>query len=274
MKILIILGFLVIAGIKNSNIVQAKESEPETGVKERYINFLRKINVYPLSGEDSDEIDEQQIQEKCNNNGGPTAYNTSLQGLESFQNSVQSIINSINTTGDGRTEKDFADVCRSIQNLNNLVTLAVNAVKPCWNLNERQAVEVIVNVSFSLAEYVCKTNGSPLLEFYTADGVKCLNEISDSMDNNCFPDNSTFTNSITYSGNTAIPRQFSPPTTTIDRQYCTDMETAQNCVIREMNACKQKTPSNFINTIWNIYKKGSGCEAILKKNAANAVNSA
>ncbi|XP_046419538.1 27 kDa glycoprotein-like [Neodiprion fabricii] len=267
MKILIVLGIFLIAAIQNANIVQAEDPKPAPGIKLRWVSFL-KTKFHHFNGKDSD-IDDQQIEIKCNNNGGPSAYNTIRQGMERFRISIDSIINSINTTVDGQTEKDFAEVCRSMQSVNDLLNSTANTIKPCLNLMERRDLDLNVNVSFSTVDYVCQNNGSSLFEFYATNAVECLNEKLNDLHDDCTANNSVFNHFTTHIDNTNIPLVFSPPTATIQAILCTDIDRAQNCSVRRLNECKQKRASKFVNTFWNIYKKGLGCETILKGIAAN-----
>ncbi|XP_046741768.1 27 kDa hemolymph glycoprotein-like [Diprion similis] len=284
MKILLTFGFFLVAGILNSNIAQA-ENPKTPAVKEKYVELLGKVKVNPLSEYDSDEYDEELVKAKCNKNGGPTAYNTAVQGLADLQNTIESIINStdnsveVDASDDSSSEEltsdDFGVICLSIHILKTWVIKGIDAIKPCLDQDERQAIELLVNISYPVIDYVCENNGSNLIGFFETGGAECLEEKSDSLEE-CFS-NSTSAESIestevtTISSPTAaIPKPFDLPQFAVDVEDCTEFETVQNCIVGKLNGCSQRTPSNFVNSIFNIIKRESGCRAVLKARAEQA----
>ncbi|XP_068991216.1 27 kDa glycoprotein-like [Neodiprion pinetum] len=287
MKILVAFGFFLVAGILNSGVAQAEEPQ-KPPAKQTYVELLGKVKVNPLSEDDSDEYDEELVKAKCNKNGGPTAYDTAVQGLTNLQNTIESVINSTDNSiesdvsGDSSSEEEdeFKSICGSILILKGWTTLGVDAIKPCLDLEERQVVEILLNVSFPLIEFVCENDGSQLLGFFQTGGIECLEEKTEGI-RACLHINSTFAESvestesseaITGSPSAIIPKPFDLPEFAVDQEDCSDLQTMQNCVVGQLNECAQRTPSNFINSIFNIIKKESGCAAVLKAHEALATN--
>ncbi|XP_046419543.1 27 kDa hemolymph glycoprotein-like isoform X3 [Neodiprion fabricii] len=286
MKILIAFGFFLVAGILNSGVAQAEEPK-KPPAKQTYVELLGKVKVNPLSEDDSDEYDEELVKAKCNKNGGPTAYDTAVQGLANLQNTIESVINSTDNSiesdvsDDSSSEElisdDFAVICLSFVILKNWATQAMDAIKPCLDLEERQAIELLVNISSPVMEFICENDGSQLLGFFETGGIECIEAKSDSL-NICLPGNSTSAESTestevaTSSPGAVIPKPFDLPEFAVDLEDCSDFEAIQKCVVGQLNGCPQRTPSNFINSIFNIIKKESGCTAILKAHKALAAN--
>ncbi|XP_046741783.1 uncharacterized protein LOC124408699 [Diprion similis] len=144
----------------------------------------------------------------------------------------------------------------------------IDAVKSCLDPEERRGVDVIVNISNPVFEYILENNASRLTEFFASGAFECINlQEFDA----CFYDDPTSSQSTEAIFNlTSDEPDLSK--FAVDLRTCTTFETTKKCVIEVFDGCSLKRPSNFVRSVLDIAMAHSGCEAILEAHSAQATN--
>ncbi|XP_046741776.1 uncharacterized protein LOC124408692 [Diprion similis] len=250
-------------------------------MRQRHIDQLKKI-IFFMRGKYFYETHEVFAREKCEINGGSTAYDTAIRGLESFNNSIHSMLNAIEINLSHSTsnisedltskDEDFEEICRDFHTWEDVVTLAVDAFKPCWDLDERQSAEIVMVTMSRIIEHVCENNGSRLLAYSKAPESECFIARTDRF-RACYRNYVITTDIVAYKSvpftkNREIPIPFRVPVFKINLKECSGMDVMHKCFVRELDTCKEETRSNLINSIFNIITKELGCEALLNKTPA------
>lgn len=56
---------------------------------------------------------------------------------------------------------------------------------------------------------------------------------------------------------------------TFDERECGDIKRLQDCIVKELNTCKDPTPSNIVESLFKFIIKMTPCQNLLKNSAAN-----
>ncbi|XP_046741780.1 uncharacterized protein LOC124408697 [Diprion similis] len=172
MEILTALKFLLVVGILNSAVAQAEH--PVVSSMDRiYRDSQAMLNFFLFMGDNTYSFDETVVKAKakCNKNGGATAYDTAVQNLRDLENPLSTLINAtdnsiksvVSDASSPQQHKNIQTVCFKALTLKEWVTISRGAITPCFNPDERQFLELVVNVSFPVIEYICENNASRIL---------------------------------------------------------------------------------------------------------------
>lgn len=105
----------------------------------------------------------------------------------------------------------------------------------------------------SLLEFVCHENGNQIALFIAEEGPECFSSSKDALEQ-CF--NKTMTK---YTGG-EMPSLENLPTLVIKEEHCEDMHKLENCVVVELEKCKETTPANLVEALFRFVRKETPCK--------------
>ncbi|RZC39450.1 uncharacterized protein BDFB_010644, partial [Asbolus verrucosus] len=194
------------------------------------------------------------IKEKCDKLGGNGTYNTlkakkdtlqtCLQGFVDF-NVLKNEVEEAKKTGS--MDEVFGKYCAKRPTLSSCTQTFINALRPCLNAEEKKALNITLDILKQLGEFVCFRDGDRIAMFVAEGGVECIQDHAEGI-KNCL--NSTFKINPTVNTN-------SLPNLLIDKKKCDDLGKLQNCVVEELEKCKDSTPANIIDALFRFIKRSA-----------------
>lgn len=211
------------------------------------------------------------LDQSCMENGGRQAY-------EEFQNSMKNIAECSNTVMAECTMKyketnkmhdGFALYCNKIPTLKNCIKRFINAVKPCVPEEQRETMDSLYKIAASGLQFVC--DSSDMIE-------KAIN----SPDTDCIPTKMQAMMNCVYklitggrndmainTGPGAHPiNALSTLKMTYDPQGCSNLMNMEQCTVRVMDECNDKTFSNVLDSFYRHINNEISCENLPKSKAS------
>lgn len=128
-----------------------------------------------------------------------------------------------------------------------------NSIEPCLSDEEKDQKVVMVNMTKSLLEFVCHENGNQIALFIAEEGPECFSSKKEALEV-CF--NKTMSK---YTGG-EMPSFENLPTFVIKEEHCEDMHKLENCIVNELEHCKETTPANLVEALFRFVRKETPCK--------------
>lgn len=128
-----------------------------------------------------------------------------------------------------------------------------NSIDPCLSNEEKDQKIVMVNMTKSLLEFICHENGNQIALFIAEEGPECFSSKKEALEH-CF--NSTMSK---YT-NGEMPSIDNLPTFVIKDEHCEDMHKLENCIVNELEHCKETTPANLVEALFRFVRKETPCK--------------
>uniref|UniRef100_V5GLV5 Hemolymph protein n=1 Tax=Anoplophora glabripennis TaxID=217634 RepID=V5GLV5_ANOGL len=217
-----------------------------------------------IPAEVPDLDDFEAIKERCEKKGGAGTYEKLKTAGEQAQSCIKDIIDvdKIKTEVEeakktGSMDEVFGKYCGKRPQIRECVKKVYDAVQPCLEENEKNALNVTGNIVRQISDFACYRDGDRIAMFVAEKGVECLNSRVESI-KSCVNQTLKF-NPATFSPN-------SIPNLTIDKKKCDDLTTIQNCIVKDLeDHCSSTTPANVIDALFRFVKKTACKEAKTKR---------
>ncbi|CAH0555393.1 unnamed protein product [Brassicogethes aeneus] len=218
------------------------------------------------------------VKERCDTKGGPGTYDNVKKSIEEMKTCIKGIINieSIKTEVEeskktGSMDEVFGKYCKKRPEVKACLQKGIDAVKPCLEDTEKEAMNKTLNVIRELGEFICFRDGDRIAMFVAEGGFECIQEHTEGV-KNCV--NATL--KIDPTKFTSLSPN-SIPTISIDKSRCDDLSKVQTCVVEELEKCKDSTPANIVDALFRFIKK-SACavekkhrRSVFKRDITNAI---
>ncbi|XP_063821252.1 27 kDa glycoprotein-like [Ostrinia nubilalis] len=106
------------------------------------------------------------IKKKCEENGGPTAYDNAQKAFENFSSCLKALVDPAKLQAEieeaspnGQVDEVFKGYCAKTPQFKSCFTDMTNAVRPCFSEKERNNLKTVYNVTEQLAEFICYKEG-------------------------------------------------------------------------------------------------------------------
>lgn len=126
------------------------------------IPVFNDFNASAIDTKDAEKL----IKEKCEKNGGATAFDTAKDSIPYFTNCLQSLVNVTQLQNEmeearprGELDAVFTKYCKKIPTLKNCIKRVTNSIEPCLEAEERESISVIHNITSSLLQFICDNEG-------------------------------------------------------------------------------------------------------------------
>lgn len=126
------------------------------------------------------------------------------------------------------------------------------SIDPCLTQEEKDQKVIFINITKSLLEFVCHENGNQIALFIAEEGPECFESKRDSL-SKCF--NETMGKYL----NNELPTLENLPTLVIKEENCLDMDKLEECVVDELEKCKESTPANLMEALFRFVRKETPC---------------
>uniref|UniRef100_A0A8D8LPB4 27 kDa hemolymph protein n=1 Tax=Cacopsylla melanoneura TaxID=428564 RepID=A0A8D8LPB4_9HEMI len=218
--------------------------------------------IPPINASAIPSIDEadQIIKDKCDKNGGNSSYDNFQMAKEEVNICVSNLVSftelkieieGAKPTGD--LDRVFSKYCRKSPILKQCVTNFTSALEPCLEPKEKQTKIVFQNVSESLLDFICHKEGDRIALFIAEGGPECISDKKEAIQH-CM--------NITLS-------KFIPKDTTLnadnipvfklEKDECTAIKDMHLCVVRELEKCRETTPSNIVDALMKFMMQQTPC---------------
>uniref|UniRef100_A0A1A9WFA8 DUF19 domain-containing protein n=1 Tax=Glossina brevipalpis TaxID=37001 RepID=A0A1A9WFA8_9MUSC len=141
----------------------------------------------------------------------------------------------------------FSKYCEKRPNLMKCVDKFSKELIPCFDKNDNKSLKDFVSMIRKFLEFLCLNNGSQMELFITRGGVGCIAQYSENIEKCLIPH---------------LKKIDKSPITVKDCNIVNDME---KCIVNNLNACRDKTPSNIVRDLFRYMKKDTICLITRKK---------
>lgn len=219
---------------------------------------------------------ERVLREKCISIGGEEAFNTMknarseaekcLRGLIDFKQLTQEM-EKAKPTGD--LDEVFRKYCKKSPIFEGCIMDFVNASNQCLTEAERGSKQLIQNVTKQLLGFVCYKEGDRIALFIAESGPECLSDKKEAVIH-CI--NTTFGKHLP----SGTPNIMDLPQLIVGAEECKDVCTLRRCVVKELEQCKEPTPANIVQAMFDYVLKVTPCvdcrAAPLRANLSSSSN--
>lgn len=205
------------------------------------------------------EEGEEMLKEKCDRNGNNESYDNAMMAKEEIQFCIRNLVNytqiqqeidKAKPTGD--LDIVFRKYCRKSPQLRYCVSNFTAAIDPCLDPKEKETKRVVTNITDALLSFICFKEGDRIALFIAEGGPDCLSDQKDAIQN-CL--NSTF--------GKYVPKETQSvedvPSFKLEENECRDINLLQKCVVKELERCKEPTPANIVDSLFNFVRKVTPC---------------
>jgi hypothetical protein len=194
------------------------------------------------------------IKEKCDKAGGSGTFDRLLASKESLQTCITNFVNVTVLANEveeskktGSMDEVFGKYCAKRSKVVTCVNSFISNLRPCLNAEENKALNVTLDILKQLGEFLCYRDGDRIAMFIAEGGVECIKSHTEGIQN-CVT--STFKINATVNMN-------SVPNLLMDKKKCDDLGKLQNCVVEELEKCKDSTPANIIDALFRFIKRSA-----------------
>ncbi|XP_034241889.1 27 kDa hemolymph protein-like [Thrips palmi] len=218
---------------------------------------------------------ERVLREKCVRIGGEEAFNAAknakseaeqcLRGLIDFKQLTEEM-EKAKPTGD--LDEVFRKYCKKSPILEGCIMDFVNASNQCLTEAERGSKQLIHNVTKQLLGFVCYKEGDRIALFIAESGPECLSDKKEAV-MHCV--NTTFGKHLP----SGTPNVFDLPQLIMGTEECKDVCSVRRCVVKELEQCKEPTPANIVQAMFDYVLKVTPCDckaAPLRANLSSSSN--
>ncbi|KAL7020213.1 hypothetical protein ACKWTF_011418 [Chironomus riparius] len=198
------------------------------------------------------------LKQKClEASGSDTAYDDASAAASTFSECIQNLLDFSNIEEEIEKAKPTGDLdivfgkycIKKIPSLDCLETFA-NATSPCLNAEEKAFKNVFIKMAKRILDFVCHNNGNQIALFIAESGPECFRSKANNLVT-CF--NKTFDKYNLLSFET-------PPTFKISQENCGDIKKFENCVVSELEKCRESTSANLAEAMFRYVKKETVCK--------------
>ncbi|CAH1104370.1 unnamed protein product [Psylliodes chrysocephalus] len=200
---------------------------------------------------DLDDFDA--LKERCNKKAGNGTFEKIKIARDETQTCLENLIdidafkNELDESKKtGSMDEVFDKYCKKRPQFRECLKKTYDAVKPCLEQNENNAINLTSNILQQLGDFACFKNGDRLAMFVAEGGADCLQSRSDAIQN-CVNATLKFN-----------PDSFSPnsiPNLIVTEKVCDDLGKIQSCVVKDMEDHCKSTPANIIDALFRFVKK-------------------
>ncbi|EZA59545.1 hypothetical protein DMN91_010702 [Ooceraea biroi] len=214
------------------------------------------------------------FKEKCTKNGGPDAFENAQRAQVEMTDCIRTLINITELEAEmekykptGDLDIVFKNYCDKRTTLRACVYNFTNTMEHCLDEREKENKKIVMNITDSLLEFACFKQGDRIALFISTGGPECFQEKQQELQD-CA--NKTFSSYLPKSDASGFIGLESLPTLNFETKECMDITNLQNCMVTELEKCKDSTPANIMDSILNYIKKVTPCEKLLKAQSAAA----
>ncbi|KAJ1526647.1 hypothetical protein ONE63_008232 [Megalurothrips usitatus] len=204
---------------------------------------------------------ERLLRLRCDKNGGgEAAYNRAKDARENAEKCLKGLIDYKNITEEmeaakptGNLDEVFRKYCAKRNTFKDCVMEFVNATTDCLSEAERGSKALIQNVTDQFLGFVCFKEGDRIALFIAEAGPECITDQKEAIFH-CI--NATFGKRFPNSS----PNVLDLPQLIIGAEECKDVCALQRCVVKELEKCKEPTPANIVQSMFDYILKVTPCK--------------
>lgn len=205
------------------------------------------------------EEGEEILKEKCEKNGNNESFDNAMIAKEEIQFCIRNLVNYTQIQKEIEKAKPVGDLdtvfrkyCRKSPQLRYCVSNFTSAIEPCLDDKERETKRVITNITDALLSFICFKEGDRIALFIAEGGPDCLSDQKDAIQN-CL--NSSFSKYLPKE----VQNANDVPSFKLEENECRDINVLQKCIVTELERCKEPTPANIVDSLFNFVKKVTPC---------------
>lgn len=172
-----------------------------------------------------------------------------LTGLVDFE-ALQKEIDQAQPNGD--LDVVFNKYCRKRTIAIECMNVFTVAIEPCLDEKEVAGKTTFVKIFTNLLNFVCHKDGDQIALFIAEKGPECFSSKKDALIT-CI--NATMSGYIP----TETPTVDTLPQLVMGAQQCTDMNTLQQCIVKELESCEESTPANLVESMFKFVRNETPC---------------
>lgn len=202
------------------------------------------------------------FKEKCLKNSNQEAFDAAMKAREDITACVKSHINNDELQKEmeeakphGNLDEVFKKYCEKTPLLKQCFRNFLSTVEPCLDSKEQGNIRIVHNITDSLANFICFKEGDRIALFIAEGGPECLAEKNDKI-TACI--NSTLGQNI----DTANLSLDNLPQLVFEEEQCDKISKLQECVVKELESCKEPTPANIAESLFKFIKKVTPCSKL------------
>lgn len=207
------------------------------------------------------EEGEELLKEKCDKNGNNESFDNAMVAKEEIQFCLRNLVNFTEIQKEIEKAKPVGDLdtvfrkyCRKSPKLRDCVNNFTTSIEPCLDSKEKETKRVIINITDALLSFICFKEGDRIALFIAEGGPDCLTEQKDAIQN-CI--NSSFSKYLPKEGPNMSAKDV--PSFKLEENECRDINILQKCVVSELERCKEPTPANIVDSLFNFVRKVTPC---------------
>lgn len=175
-----------------------------------------------------------------------STFSECIHNIVDFSNIEQEIENA-KPTGD--LDIVFGKYCIKKIPALNCFEAFTNASSPCLNAEEKAFKKVFVGMIKRILDFVCHHNGNQIALFIAENGPECFKSKANELVT-CFR--------TTFDKYSLVTLESSPKFK-ISPEDCGDIRKFENCLVSELEKCKESTTANLAEAIFRYVKKETVC---------------
>lgn len=271
----LLIASAVVSTDVSANVQSSLQDLNAAGLPESIQNSLQDLNLGALPTNLTDglpiEEAEKVLEQKCReNSGSDEAYAAAKQasldaqecakGIVDFEE-VQEEIEKKKKTGD--LDLVFKKYCQKKPIMKDCITNLTRAFEPCLDDEEKATQATAINVTNSLLEFICHKDGDRIALFIAEGGPDCINA--------SLPQIKTCVETIfnvKIEGET--PSLDTLPQLVLKAEECDKFTLLQKCVVKDLETCKETTPANVVDALFDFVRKQTPCQAKLLASRSHA----
>jgi len=125
-----------------------------------------------------------------------------------------------------------------------------NATDPCLNAEEKAFKKIFIAMVKRILDFVCHNNGNHIALFIAENGPECFKSSTNNLVT-CFNKAFDKYNLLSFE---------SPPTFKISQENCGDIKKFEDCVVSELEKCRESTSANLAEALFRYVKKETVCK--------------
>lgn len=155
----------------------------------------------------------------------------------------------------GNLDAVFTKYCNRRSEAIKCVEDFTESLDPCLTDDEKDQKIIYVNITKSLLEFTCHENGTQIALFIAEEGPECFQSKKEHLER-CFND------TMGKYMNGEKPTIDNLPTLVINEEHCHAMNKLENCVVTELEKCKESTPANLVEALFRFVRKETPCKNV------------
>ncbi|KAG5670170.1 hypothetical protein PVAND_000451 [Polypedilum vanderplanki] len=211
-------------------------------------------------GENVNKLSDTFKQKCIDNSGSDAAFEEASQALTTLTECLQEIIDFSklqeeidNAKPHGNLDTVFNKYCDKRGNAIECVDQFTKSLDPCLAKEEKKQKAVFINMTKSLLEFTCHENGNQIALFIAEEGPECFESKKDQLIE-------CANKTLGKYANMNAPTLETLPTLVIKEENCIDMDKLEECVVKELEQCKETTPANLVEALFRFVRKETPCK--------------